>query len=747
MATNKTLLQQAQELNEKKEHQAVIDLLSDTVLQAENSADLYGEKAQAYWRLDMRQLCGEMADKALALDARNAKAYNYKGNTYWGLKEYDEAIQWYGKAIEANPKYDAPYNGLGNAYYDKREYDDAIKWYLKAIELDPRDEYAYVKIGKVYHDKKEYDSAIGWYQKAIELDPRDEYAYVKIGKVYHDKKEYDSAIGWYQKAIELDPRDEYAYAKLGDVYYDKKEYYAAIQWYQKSIEVNPEYEYAYTSLGDVYHDKKEYEAAIGWYQKSIEVNPEYKYAYTSLGDLYQDRKEYDAAILWYQKAIEVNPEYEYAYTRLGDVYHVKKEYEAAIGWYQKAIEVNPGYEYAYTSLGSTYKNKGEYKEAIEWYQKAIEANPKLDSAYYDRALVYEAMGENEKAITDYNLYINLTSDKEDYFTKRAQERVAELKKAINNVQYSGIADLVDKIKRLLLFEDGCITHYTGLSTAKALVLGTKSGQDLDLKPSPFRLSEGAFLNDTSEGRELFAYLHFQAKARKSHDMEALSFATKPFIGSFVAETKHDDLTLWRMYGKEEKEEAKGCAITLHQRLLIEAIYSKLNPKEQAASNTQTSNKPQTGNDFSFYRVAYKSYDGQFVLPGASNEKAQQLNDYMLELAAKVKGADDNPQTADQVRQDIVNRLNDIAYLFKTIEYQHEQEIRLVLDGVGFEKQLNINATPPRVYIELVNIRPLIQKITIGPKVERGDEWAAAFYYSLDKDNLRPEICISHLPYK
>jgi hypothetical protein len=56
-------------------------------------------------------------------------------------------------------------------------------------------------------------------------------------------------------------------------------------------------------------------------------------------------------------------------------------------------------------------------------------------------------------------------------------------------------------------------------------------------------------------------------------------------------------------------------------------------------------------------------------------------------------------------------------------------------------------TPPGVYIELVKITPLLKQITLGPKVERAEEWASAFYYSLDKQDLHPEILISHLPFK
>jgi tetratricopeptide (TPR) repeat protein len=562
MATKKTLLQKAQDLNEQKDYQALIDLLPEAILQQEKSADLYAEKAQAYYRLDKIELCGEMADQALGLDGEHTKALHYKGSIYANANEYAKAIEYFGKAIVSSPKFEYSYNGLGNVYYELKEYDLAKECYGKAIAINSNNEYPYNGLGNVYADLKEYDRA--------------------------------------------------------------------------------------------------------------------------------------------------------------------KE------WYKKAIAINPQYAHPYNGLGTVYVELKDYPQAIAYCEKASEINPQYDAPLYNRASAYDATGEHEKALTDYKRYIELAKDNLGYYTKRARERIIELKKALQSAGYEQITELVSQIKALLLFSDGCITHYTGLSTAKALVL---SG-------SPFRLSEGAFLNDTSEGRELFKYLDFQATAHKSHDMAAITFGPKPFIGSFVADTKYDDLTLWRMYGKEQKDEGKGCAITIDPTQLIEAIQNKLMPGGGAA------NMPRMGDDFRFYRVAYKLPQGGFVLPGFEDDPQEKdLNETLQKLAAKVKEVSEHPTTTAEDKQNILIRLNEIAYLFKTAEYQHEQEIRLVLDGVGFDKELYLDATPPRVYIELVNIRPLIQKITIGPKVERGDEWAAAFYYSLGKGDLRPEICISHLPYK
>ncbi|MFP3670103.1 hypothetical protein SB717_33985, partial [Priestia sp. SIMBA_032] len=124
-------------------------------------------------------------------------------------------------------------------------------------------------------------------------------------------------------------------------------------------------------------------------------------------------------------------------------------------------------------------------------------------------------------------------------------KIEEINRKIENSSYKKISKIINQIKELLLFKGECISHYTSITTVQFLLL----------KESPFRLSEGTFLNDTSEGEELFKFLEVSnGNVKKDHSE---IFAKRPFIGSFVDADKNNDLTLWRMYGKEGLEEAKG----------------------------------------------------------------------------------------------------------------------------------------------------------------------------------------------
>jgi len=474
-----------------------------------------------------------------------------------------------------------------------------------------------------------------------------------------------------------------------------------------------------------------YHESIDHYNSIVNAAPDKGSIYHSIGVAYQRLKQFETSIEYFDKVIKIKPT-AIAYHGLGYGYKELNDVDNAILHFNKAVELDATLTEAYLSLGIIYKELDQYEKCIYNYSKAIEVNPNYDSSYYNRALAYNAREEYRKALADYEKYVELTKDSPDYFTTLAQSKIIELEKLIDNPDAININELINSIKKLLLFNDLTVTHYTSLSGAKALILDN----------SPFRISEGAYLNDTSEGRELFNYLSFHVKTKTYHDTIAEPFAIKPFIGSFVAENKHNDLTLWRMYGKEAKEEAKGCAITFRKDEFLDNLKKKLTSDRK---NPLTVNSDE---EFSFYRVAYYSNDqkDKFVIPGASEQDEETLNKYMEDLAFNIQHFNKNKPDMNGT-QHVLKMLNEIAYLFKSAAYQYEHELRLVVNGIGIDKMILKDFTPPKVFIEMINIDSVLKKITLGPKVERADEWAAAFFYKLDKDGHHPEILISHLPFK
>ncbi|QYJ68621.1 tetratricopeptide repeat protein [Flavobacterium litorale] len=478
--------------------------------------------------------------------------------------------------------------------------------------------------------------------------------------------------------------------------------------------------------GAAYEKLDNLNKAIQNYNIAIEINDNDVFAYNNRGVIWHEKEEWDKAIKDYNKVIEIDPDNSMAYNNRGNIWYEKNNLDKAIEDYSKAIQINPIYQEAFQNRGLAWIEKKEFNKAIKDYSKCLEIDPKSINPYYNRGSAWKERGEFKKAIEDYRKYLKLTPQKNNYWAKQAKANIEELNHKINIPAYNNITNIVEQIKDLLIFKEDCITHYTSLSTTRILILNENS---------KFRLSEGAFLNDTSEGRALFDFLdNFHLTENITDKTIAEPFTEKPFIGSFVPKIKHDDLTLWRMYGKESGTEAKGCALTINREKFVDAIQQSIK-KDAITEESFLSNT-----DFTFYSVAYLD-KGNFIIPGATKKKQKELNDLMKKLSETVKNV------TDKYKVLITEKLNEIAYLFKSADYLFEHEVRLIIDGVGFEK--GIDNETPKVYVELVDIRPALEQITLGPKIEKAEEWAATFNYYIkqnynDKDT---DIVISHLPFK
>ena len=513
---------------------------------------------------------------------------------------------------------------------------------------------------------------------------------------------------------------------------------------QKALIVEPKHSQANYLQGNLYFDEKEYEKARESYEIAIKADPGNSSINYALGLSFENLKQYKNAIKFYKRVIDLNPDHADSFSGLGNVYGALNRHKEAIECYEKAIAISPDNSDYYNNLGSIYYELNDFQSAERFYKRAIDKSQNYNASYYNLAIMYHASKDYEKALQFYNIYLNLTKASPDYFTELTQHRLIELEK-LKNTDYRAISEVVDEIKGLLLFGGSCVTHYTSMTVSKALILKDGGKEKENSEVSPLRLSEGAFLNDTSEGRELFKFLpKFPVLEIGSKDAIAVLFVPKPFIGSFVTETKHDDLTLWRMYGKENKEDARGCSLTISRNGLIESLKAKLSPESSKGMAVAFED------EFKFYRVAYISYSSKdkphFSVPDNKKNIEKNLNSLMEQLREKVDTFIVKYNNKAEI-QNALKKLSEIAYLFKSAAYLYEHEVRLVVSGTGFNKIINEDGSPPRVYLELVTIPSLLKKITLGPKVEKAEEWASAFYYSLDKQGLHPEILISHLPFK
>ncbi len=461
--------------------------------------------------------------------------------------------------------------------------------------------------------------------------------------------------------------------------------------------------------------------------------------YVRKGTALYNKQEYDDAIMYYKQAMRINSKYELAYYNRGLANIAKGEYLIAIKDFDTVIKLNLNYVEAYISRGSIRRFLDEYDLSIADFNEAIKRDSENANAYYNRGLTYYNKALKGKEINidlikdskkDFEKHIKLNTDEKDNGAKYAKLYIEELKVVIEDPNLWSIKQLINTIKNLLWIRDeNCITHYTSLSVLKDLIFDN----------SKFRISEGNFMNDPSEGDEFFDFLEYKHDTFQKDNLSTESISPKPFIGSFVTNDKCNNLNMWRFYGKEKGEEAKGCAITLHKQKFIDDINDSLsNEKNKEARMDDESN-------INFYRVVYVTHneDIKFYVPGSN--KSEELEKLMNELKTKVEPYKKYESQKGENKVFLEKYLNSIAFLFKNDAYKNEDEVRLVMNGVEFDKKYNMGVSSPRVYIELVPIKDIVSQIILGPKVDKGSEWMSAFYYRYE--NSAPEIKFSHLPYK
>lgn len=591
------------------------------------------------------------------------------------------------------------FNKKSEELFNQEKFDEIIELLTDKVLEEQNDEELYAWRGNAWHNKMEYGKAIVDYNKAIKINPDDAELYVWRGDAWYNKTEYDKAIGDYTKAMDLNPDSGDAYFNRGCAWQSKKENNKAITDFNKAIEI---------------------------YNKAIKNSPNDPKLYVGRGNTWYYQENYDKAIEDYTKAIDLKSNSVFAYYNRGLASFAKKKYDKAIEDYTKVIGFRPNFDVYYVDRGNALNANGKYEEAIEDYTKAIEINPESENAYYIRGLVKKEKNiDLEGSKQDFEKYLDLTTDENDIWTRYANYYIEYINERLNDKELADIADLVAKIKEVLLIKEDCITHYTSLSTLKSLVFNDNK----------FRISEGNFMNDPSEGKEFFNFLGYKPYISYQDGSILEIFSPKPFIGSFVREDEQNNLNMWRFYGKEEGVEAKGCAITLRSHKFIDEIKNSLSNEEKKAREADES-------DINFYSVVYvdKKKPPKFYIPNPDGcVKLEILEKLMMELKEKVGSYSRDDKTF------LEKYINNIAFLFKSDAYKDENEVRLVVKGIEFEKGYNMNVVPPRVYIELESIKKAVEHITLGPKVDRVNEWASAFHYNHEID--APEIRISHLPYK
>ena len=448
--------------------------------------------------------------------------------------------------------------------------------------------------------------------------------------------------------------------------------------------------------------------------------------------------------------------------KVADKYYTAAYYRETLKYTDKMISLKPKSVAVYNFKASILNVLGEHNEAIDLFLKALELDKNSSLAFSSllrtmiRTNKYEDLLPrivNKPSIYDY--YISdivifassiITSDKIEYFKIFDGIKISDkckdfqeyfwvkyifetTKNADLRVYLISLYSTVLSIKQSLITKDiGNIQigHYTKIENIKFLVSKNLTN---------FRLHNVAYMNDPSEGNILLELLSgtsendvlggYYNEPDQKGNRQVINHSNS-YLGSFSKNI--DSLSMWVQYGND----GKGCCLIFNKDCFD--ADEPFIPQTDFKALFMSSKAPKTKETkkYCLYDVVYTD-----SIDDLKNNKDTEdiyrllkIIDALLILIEKEKKSIRSEKTLNRIRQLVINAIDQIRFLFKNTDYQHEREIRIVTsspdepiaDEGEREKEI------PHLYIEMEkNLK--YDEIILGPKVDKPSEAAPYIYYT------------------
>lgn len=312
----------------------------------------------------------------------------------------------------------------------------------------------------------------------------------------------------------------------------------------------------------------------------------------------------------------------------------------------------------------------------------------------------------------------------------AKEYIVSLSYKARSLSYEKVFILLEEIayvaliQRVLLERElrQDIGYYTSLDTFRFL-LPERAKADAG------RLSvmHVAYMNDPNEGKTFWHYIR-NKKDVKTNDKyrRVLNY---PFVFLKCFTPVIDDLPMWEMYGNH----AEGCCVILRKEWFKEKVQVPLYRVCYLRKN---------GNAYSFHKE-----------DNPNITSTSELEEYLAKLQNLYKTISNNEVLKRRFR----GVTEQIAFLFKDANYQHEQELRIMywynesLSEFTHTVVVDPKEDYPKLYVS-PEMRIDIKEVILGPKVR--DSNSKVPYLQEELENLCrktgysfPEITLSEIEYR
>lgn len=704
--------------------------------------------------------------------------YARLGRCYAGSDQLELAIQNYKKALDLEPYDPTILAALASTFRMRKQYDNAASYYRQAVEIAVDDYVLWYYYGALLLEMGRSLDAVRAFTKHYELK-QDDASANHLGWAYYTNGEYESAIKYFNKAIKDKPNEQVYKINLF-LAYDRLGQYDKLLSYMKE------------KKDDLFSDTI---SLLILAQLHIRFGDSTS-AITIIDELLRD----DDVYLMRSLITCLKGTAYYCSTMSDRLDKAITEFKSIDSTSFDAIftkaQVN-------VSLGQCFLEKGEYQNAIAALELAVKGLGENDAVAWDYlGFAYLRNNNIDKALKCFERVMSCENAFACTFTYYLFEKIVGLskkeKKYIVKKFYS-ILDQVYILKRILRYDitKRSVYHYTSQETLASLI---KDGARIRMSNSAYmndpeegvalqrlmKKGHTAIANDKTElipHSDTFLVSFSEEKDILSMWVQYAQNATGCSIGLGDDFFDTDDNNLQFVFTKiiadyKERNPQEECRpepiremqnISRQLKAEINSI-SEANFSDDVAILTKNtidifSNHDVWQNQYisQYMSFMYNVFNGNIVkLPtekyclykvcyvNNSNiiinfepSKAEQIMSCISAIDDKIVELETATLSTrgSSIAYLVTNEcLNQIRYLFKSSDYRHEKEVRLVIfeplasravKVVDRDKQL------PKLYLEVD--KPLhFRELVLGSKVERPDGLVPALVKSgiVDEDKIR-----------
>ena len=565
-----------------------------------------------------------------------------------------------------------------------------------------------------------------------------------LGVLLGIQEKYSEAEQSYREIEISDDKEQFIESRVNlGVVLEKQEKYAEAEQVYKAVkreDDKKQFAMARFNLGLLFDKQEKYQEAKQAYREIKREDDKQLFAKSriNLAALLKIQKKYEEAKSVYQEVKREDDKVQFTMARyhLGLLLDEQGKYDEAEKAFRDIVRSDNPEDFAFICITFALLLKKYNK--LDDVKKVLKNIIEDDGEYFFIASfiigeIYLHLGDYENAIISF-----MNSKKIYYYESECFIRIIE---ASNKIIIRDLINLKNATAEILNYlrldaeYEEHICHYTRPNIAFLLLGGDKD----DEKPSKLRLNTIKNVNDPTEGKVLFDYFNLP-----NREIEPSSF-----ISCFTF--NHDSLNQFRLYGKENNQEASGVSIVFKKDFfggysrffnfieygLRESPINNLSSSEDILSINENVNVIDGSKitKLPVYRCIYIDVESGYIKLAKCNEinfyskgLSEHFNAYLKVIKNKELGVKRNLNKINVILSRIINNkyfyngvfdvinyiLLPLKFLVKHSAFEDEQECRMFFITNVFDERIISNVKERSMYLEYEpSVRENIKEIYLS----------------------------------